>query len=63
MTETMTDTSCRKCGAKMDDAVMPVPQSPGPLGRLPFTITAYRCKKCGHWNDLKSRKANKKAGE
>ena len=47
------DTTCEKCGAQMP----PVPK----IDRFDsvFTVTGYRCEKCGHYNDLKSRKKNK----
>lgn len=55
------DTDCRKCGAPMP----PLKQSPN-SGRLSglmdiaqMTITGYRCEKCDHWNNLKSRKSRK----
>lgn len=47
------DTACRKCGA-----AMPRPQpAKGLLSGSTFRTTAYRCS-CGHWNDLRKRKAN-----
>lgn len=48
----MNDTNCRKCGALMPEP----PKIGGVLGAAKFTTTAYRCEKCGHWNDLKKRK-------
>ncbi len=48
-----TDTDCRKCGAEMP----PVHHhAAGFLRAADFVTTAYRCSKCGHWNNLKSRK-------
>lgn len=46
------DTDCRKCGEPMP---APAPMK-GILAHAKFTLTAYRCMKCGHWNDLKKRK-------
>lgn len=43
------DTDCRKCGAQM-----PVCNTKTPFGTM--TITAWHCQKCGHYNNLKSRK-------
>lgn len=52
-TEPKTDTDCRKCGA-------PMPANTGAavwMGRpVVMNVTAYRCKSCDHWNDLKRRK-------
>jgi len=48
------DTACRKCAAPMPE---PKPMA-GMLAGATFRTTAYRCA-CGHWNDLRSRKANR----
>jgi uncharacterized Zn finger protein len=46
------DTSCRKCGSLQE----PVP----PTWRgIKFALTGYRCDKCGHVNNLKTRKPRK----
>lgn len=52
----MKDTDCRKCKATMP-AVANAPISSGPFAGAKFTVTGYRCKACGHWNNLKRRKA------
>ncbi len=54
----MTATDCSKCKSPMRPVPQPVAKSPINLANL--TITAYRCAACGHWNDLKRRKANRK---
>jgi ribosomal protein L40E len=54
----ITDTDCRKCGAAMRD-LQPA-RGAAPINRVAFIVTAYRCKNCDHWNDLKKRKKNKK---
>lgn len=43
---------------------MPKPLAPkgnSIIDRADFIITAYRCEKCGHWNNLKRRKVNRVA--
>lgn len=50
------DTACRKCKARMRNT----PPVTGRLAGTAFQTTAYRCT-CGHWNDLRSRKANRTA--
>ena len=55
----MNDTDCRKCKTPMLQAAYPI-NGKGPS----VETTGYLCAKCGHWNDLKRRKANKReAGE
>lgn len=44
------NTDCKKCGAPMQ------PLSRMRDGMPDFFTTAYRCVKCGHWNDFKRRK-------
>lgn len=44
------NSDCKKCRAPM----RAVPASSSFLGIA--IITGYRCKECGHWNDLKRRK-------
>ncbi len=51
MNESPPDNACRKCNAPMT----PVPPGNGPFAALKFTVTGFRCDKCGHWNNLKSR--------
>lgn len=51
----MKDTDCRKCKAPMP---LPNPGSLRAFAPTRFKVTAYACEKCGHWNDLKRRKAN-----
>lgn len=57
MSTPVIDTSCRRCGAPMKP--VPQPSTNGILDRAKFTVTGYLCS-CGHWNNLKRRKA--KAG-
>lgn len=49
----MADTDCRKCKAPM-----PPPPQPakGFLLGVEFKVTAYRCRECGHLNNLNRRK-------
>jgi hypothetical protein len=54
------DTSCRKCKAPMP-LILPVTN--GVFVGRQFTVTGYRCKNCGHWNDLKRRKDKPEAGK
>ncbi len=47
----MSEPVCKKCGTPM----APVP--PDPSGRgWTFTPTAFRCQKCGTYNNLKPKK-------
>lgn len=46
------DTNCRKCNTPMNAP----PDDKDVFGQFKLTITGFRCKKCGHWNDLKRRK-------
>lgn len=34
----------------------PVRPIKGPLGGATFTVTAFLCQNCGHWNKLKTTK-------
>lgn len=52
----MNDTDCRKCKTPMRRAAYPV----NGMSVAKFQITGYLCTKCGHWNDLRRRKANKR---
>lgn len=47
------DPTCRKCGA-----TMPRP-SDIEWADAGFTLTGFRCEKCGHWNNLKARKGRR----
>lgn len=59
----MNDTDCRKCKTPMPMS-MAAPLTSGPFAGRLFTLIGYLCAKCGHWNDLSRRKANKReAGE
>jgi ribosomal protein L40E len=51
------DTSCRKCGhtPKFSGKL----GGSGPFANCTFTVTAYLCEKCGHYNNLKRRKPRK----
>jgi hypothetical protein len=46
-------TDCWGCGASMPD--VPAAKSDSPLDRVSFTLTGFRCLRCGHFNDLKRR--------
>ena len=48
------NTDCSKCKAPMPE--IPPPKGATPLDMAAMTVTAYRCYKCGHWNDLNRRK-------
>lgn len=48
------NTDCSKCKAPMPE--LPKPNSRDPISLMSFKITAYLCKQCGHWNNLKRRK-------
>ena len=43
------DTSCKGCKSPMPERLA--------KSRTAFTITGYLCERCGHWNNLKRRKA------
>lgn len=45
------NSDCKKCRAPM----RAVPASSSFLG-IAIITTGYRCKECGHWNNLKRRK-------
>lgn len=40
---------CKKCGAIMSEL-------PKDRFSSAFTVTGFKCDKCGHWNNLKRRK-------
>jgi len=48
-------TACSNCKAEMTEA--PKPSGRTAIDKMKMTITAFRCQYCGHWNDLKRRKA------
>lgn len=56
MSEPTIDRSCRKCGKP--ERPLPVRYVSDPLSGIKFTVTGYLCS-CGHWNNLKRRKAKK----
>ncbi len=47
------NTNCTKCRA-------PMPPDPPGMERMHvcWRSTGFRCKQCGHWNDLKRRKGH-----
>lgn len=51
----MKNTDCRKCKAPMTELPKPK-EGIGGIALATFTITSYRCAKCGHWNNIKRRK-------
>lgn len=54
------NTDCSKCKTPMPS--LPAPKFNGnPMNAASFTVTAYACQVCGHWNDLKRRKGFKTA--
>lgn len=48
-------TDCTKCGTPM----RPPKPFTGIFAGATFVVTAFRCQKCGHYNNLKRRKANR----
>lgn len=47
---------CKKCGhPEVHNGTL---GGTGPLAGASFTLTGFRCAKCGHWNNLKPRKHN-----
>lgn len=50
---TAKESACSKCKAEMT----PLEKTSGVFGGLVMTVTGYLCQNCGHWNDLKRRKA------
>ena len=54
------DTACRKCKTPMQPPPPPDAKVKAMFGSN-FTVTGYRCAKCGHWNSLKRRKPAKPA--
>ena len=47
-------TDCSKCKAPMTEP--PKTKRENTLSGVKFTVTAYLCSQCGHWNDLRRRK-------
>lgn len=50
-------TECSKCQAAMPPPKQPpASESPWPGHAAVFVVTGYKCKACGHFNDLKRRR-------
>lgn len=53
------DSNCKKCKTPFGKPLIGPLGGGGIIGMCQATITGFKCKSCGHWNDLQRRKGYK----